>query len=379
VAAWGTLLARAACEKRRSHLLLHGPARRRLRRAADVPASTPAGALGERGLPYAAAVASGCFISTGRSLQQAIERVRLAESLGYEAAYVTHVAGRESLTVITAYALATSSIRVGPGVVPIYSRTPATMAQTAATIDELSGGRLTLGLGVSHRPVVEAWHGQRIERPVAEMREYASIVRAILRGEDPPAGEKWQTAFHLLGLDPRPQLPIYVAALSPAMLRLAGEIADGVMLWLCNPAYIREVVIPELSEGRRRAGKTLEGFDVVAAVPAALVEDPAEAYAAIRRDLIPYFGLPFYRAMIERSGFGADIEAYDAAGGELAAMEAAISDAFLAELTAVGEREQVRAGVERYRDAGASSPCIGPIPKTDFEATLRAGAPSPGA
>ena len=102
---------------------------------------------------------TGCFFSPGRSFDRAIERVKLAESLGYESVYVTHIAGRESLTVLTAYALATSSIRVGTGVVPIYTRTPATMAQTAATIDELSGGRFTLGLGVSHRPVVEAWHG----------------------------------------------------------------------------------------------------------------------------------------------------------------------------------------------------------------------------
>ncbi|MFI5037443.1 MAG: LLM class flavin-dependent oxidoreductase, partial [Solirubrobacterales bacterium] len=164
-------------------------------------------------------MATGCFISTGRSLAQAIERVKLADSLGYEAVYLTHVAGRESLTVLTAYALASNRIRIGTGVVPIYTRTPATMAQTAATIDELSGGRFTLGLGVSHRPVVEGWHGQRIDRPAAEMREYTDIVRAILRGEDPPDGEKWQTGFHLVGLDPRPALPIYIAALSPTMLR----------------------------------------------------------------------------------------------------------------------------------------------------------------
>jgi len=318
-------------------------------------------------------VATGCFISTGRSLQEAIERVKLAESLGYESVYVTHIAGRESLTVLTAYALATSRIRLGTGVVPIYTRTPATMAQTAATIDELSGGRLTLGLGVSHRPVVEGWHGQTIERPVAEMREYASIVRAILRGEDPPPGEKWQTGFHLFGLDPRPRLPIYVAALSPAMLRLAGEIADGVLLWLCNPSYIRDVVIPEVSAGRQRAGLTLEGFDVVPAIPAALTDDPQSAYQAMRRDLIPYFGLPFYRAMIERTGFGADIAAYDAAAGELEGMQAAISDEFIDELTAVGDEAAVHAAIARYSDAGASSPCIGPLPKTDFEATLRAG------
>src|SRR5207245_2347236 len=150
------------------------------------------------------------------------------------------------LTVITAYALATTRIRVGSGVVPIYTRTPATMAQTAATIDELSGGRLDLGLGVSHRPVVEAWHGQAIDRPVAEMREYVAIVRAILRGEDPPAGEKWHTSFRLAGVDARPRLPIYLAALSPGMLRLAGEIADGVILWLCNPSYLADVVVPQV-------------------------------------------------------------------------------------------------------------------------------------
>jgi len=317
-------------------------------------------------------MATGCFVSTGRSLQSAIERVKLAESLGYESAYVTHIAGRESLTVVTAYALATSTIRVGPGVVPIYTRTPATMAQTAATIDELAGGRLNLGIGVSHRPVVEGWHGQSIDKPVAEMREYASIVRAILRGESYESGAKWQTGFQLAGIDTRPQLPIYVAALSPAMLRLAGEIGDGVMLWLCSPSYIRDVVIPEVTVGRERAGLTLEGFDVVPAVPSALTEDRDAAYASMRGEL-PYFGLPFYRAMIERSGFGADIERYDAAGGDFEAMKAAISSDFIEQLTAVGSEADVHTGIRRYRDAGATSPCVGPISKTDFEATLGAG------
>jgi probable F420-dependent oxidoreductase len=318
-------------------------------------------------------VETGCFISPGKTIDGAIERVKLAEELGYESVYVTHIAGWESLTVLTAYATATSRIRVGTGVVPIYTRTPATMAQTAASIDEISGGRLTLGLGVSHRPVVEGWHGQRIDRPVHEMREYVAIVRAILRGEDPPAGEKWQTGFHLFGLDTRPRLPIYVAALSPAMLRLAGEVADGVLLWLCCPDYIRDVVIPEVTAGRERAGKTLEGFDVVPAVPTALVDDPAAPHAAMRRDLLPYFGLPFYRAMLERSGFGAEIEAFDAAAGDVAQMGAAISERFLTQLTAVGDAAAVSAGLGRYRDAGATSPCVGPIPGSDFEATLRAG------
>ena len=177
-------------------------------------------------------------------------------------------------------------------------------------------------------------------------------------------------------MDPRPDLPIYIAALSPKMLRTAGEIADGVILWLCNPHYVRDVVVPEVRRGREQAGKSMEGFDIVAAVPSAVVDDPAQAWASMRKDLLPYFGLPFYRAMLERSGFAEDIAAFDAAaaGGDAEAMGAAISERFLEVLTAVGDAEGVRAGLERYREAGATSPCAGPIARTDFEATLRAAA-----
>lgn len=319
---------------------------------------------------------TGCFVSTGRSLDQAIARVRLAESLGYDSAFVTHIAGRESLTVVTAYALATERIRVGTGVVPIYTRTPVTMAQTAATIDELSRGRLSLGLGVSHRAIVEGWHGQTIDHPVSEMQEYVGIVRAILRGEPPPEGEKWSTGFRLVGLEPRPDIPIFIAALSPAMLRLAGEIGDGVMLWLCNPNYIRDAVMPAVREGRERAGKTLEGFEIIAAVPGALTDDPTQGYGAIRGELLTYFSLPFYRTMLERSGYGPDITAFDGAQGDAEAMRAAISDDFLDALTAVGDEARVRSGVDRYRDAGVTLPCLGPISRTDFESTLHAAAPA---
>jgi probable F420-dependent oxidoreductase len=322
-------------------------------------------------------MALSCFVSSGKSLDDAIERVKLADELGYETAFCTHMAGRDSLTLLTIYAGVTERIRVGTGVIPIYTRTPASMAQTAATIDEYSGGRLTLGLGVSHRPVVEGWFGQTIDKPVTEMREYASIVRAILRGEDPPAGEKWQTGFRLMGLAPRPDLKLMISALSPNMLKLAGELGDGVILWLCTPDYIRDVVVPAVTEGRERAGKTLDGFDIVAAVPSALTDDKAAAFDTQRRDLIPYLGLPFYRAMIERSGFGADLEAFDAAAakGDPDAMGSAASDGFLEALTAVGDESEVRAGVQRYIDAGANSPAVGPIPRTDFVATLRAAAP----
>ena len=180
-------------------------------------------------------------------------------------------------------------------------------AQQAATIDEFSGGRMVLGLGVSHAVTVENWYGTKIEHPVAAMREYVEAVRAMLTGNDVPEGKFFPTRFRFMGYEPRADLPIYVAALSPNMLQLAGEVADGVMLWLCNPDYVRDVVVPEVRAGRERAGKSMDGFDVVAAVPAAATDDRAAAYETMRNDLVTYWSLPFYRAMIERSGFADDI------------------------------------------------------------------------
>src|SRR5256885_5353862 len=177
-------------------------------RLPDPPASTAPITLSI--LP---ALPVGSFIGVGRSLERAIDRVRRAEELGYDSAYVTHIAARDSLAVSEAYAMRTERIRVGTGVLPIYSRTPVATAQTAATIDELSGGRMVLGLGVSHKPTVEGWYGQKLEKPVEAMREYAGVVRAILRGEDPPETERWPTQFRFRGYEARGELPIYLAAL----------------------------------------------------------------------------------------------------------------------------------------------------------------------
>jgi F420-dependent oxidoreductase-like protein len=314
----------------------------------------------------------GTFISVGRSLENALDRVRTAERLGYHSVYTTHLAGRDSLTVLAAYAQASETIRLGTGVLPIYSRTPVATAQQAVTIDEISGGRLTLGIGVSHQVTVENWYGSHIGKPVAEMREYVAALRAIFRGEDPPEAERFTTRFHFLGLEPPADLPVYVAALSPRMLELAGEVADGVILWLCNPDYIRDVVVPHVREGRRNAGKELDGFDIVAAVPTAVTEEVDGARATLRADLSPYFLLPFYRTMIERSGYDADVRLFDEAmeRGDASAAAIAISDGFLENLAAIGPPDIAAAAVERYRDAGATSPCIGAVPGTDFTTAL---------
>jgi alkanesulfonate monooxygenase SsuD/methylene tetrahydromethanopterin reductase-like flavin-dependent oxidoreductase (luciferase family) len=316
----------------------------------------------------------GTFISPGKSLERAITRARLADELGFDSVYTTHIAGRDSLTVLAAYAVTTNRIRLGTGVLPIFSRTPVSTAQTAATIDELSEGRMVIGLGVSHQVTVENWFDSKITKPVSQMREYVEIVRAIIRGTEPPEGEHFNTKFQFMGYEARDELPIYIGALSPNMLQLAGEIADGAMLWLCNPNYIRDVVVPEVAKGLEKAGKTMDDFDIVAAVPSGIAEDREAAFGAMRQELLTYFTLPFYRTMIERSGFDGDINAFDEAmgAGDVERAKGAISDDFLEVLTAIGGEDQVRDGVARYRDAGATSPCIGGIPGGDFEATLGA-------
>jgi F420-dependent oxidoreductase-like protein len=304
----------------------------------------------------------GAFIGVGRELEPSLERVARAEELGYESVFVTHIGGRDSITLLTAYASRTSRIRLGTGVIPIYARTPANMAQSFATLDDFSGGRAIAGLGVSHKPVVEHWFDQSIDRPLAEMREYVAIVRAIMRGEDPPAGEKFRTEFRLTGWEPpRADMPIYLAGLSPGMLRLSGEIADGVVLWLCNPHYIRDVVVPSVREGRDKTGLDMDGFDIVAAVPSAVTDDPEAARARLRQEVEPYFNLPYYRAMLERSGLDPD---------------AGPTDEFLQLLGAIGSPDDASASVRRYADAGATSPCVGGISGSDFDATLDALAKS---
>ena len=141
---------------------------------------------------------------------------------------------------------------------------------------------MVLGLGVSHAVTVENWYGTKIEHPVTAMREYVEVLRAMFEGRDPPESRYFPTRFRFMGYEPRADQPIYVAALSPNMLRLAGAVADGVMLWLCNPELCARRRVPEVRAGREQAGKGMDGFDIVAAVPAAVSDDREGAYTTMR-------------------------------------------------------------------------------------------------
>jgi alkanesulfonate monooxygenase SsuD/methylene tetrahydromethanopterin reductase-like flavin-dependent oxidoreductase (luciferase family) len=315
----------------------------------------------------------GAYILPRDDLAAAVSLVRRAEDLGYESVWVTHGLGRDSFLVLAAYGHATRRVGLGSGVVPIYPRHPVAMAQEAATLAEISGGRFRLGIGVSHGPSMTEALGLDMGRPLDVMREYVAVVRAALAGRVAFEGRhyrvRWEAAFR----PPAPP-PLLLAGLSAPMLELAGEIADGVVLWLCAPAYVRDVAVPALTRGRARAGRALAGFQVVAAVPAAATADVPGVGATFREELVRYLGLPFYRAMLRASGFGEALDAFDRDRHQRPPA-AAVPPGLAAELGAVGDRAAVRAAVETYRAAGVTLPVVRPIGPPDAphaRATLEA-------
>jgi len=300
-----------------------------------------------------APVRRAAYVNPGRDLGAAVALARRAEALGYESVWVTHGLGRDSFLVLAAYGAATTRLRLGNGVVPIYPRHPVAMAQAALTLSELTGGRFTLGVGVSHRETMEAMFGLALTEPLAVMREYVAVLRGALGAGAAFEGRHFKVRWSL-ALPERPAPPpVYLAALSRKMLELAGEIADGAILWLCPPAYVREVAVPALERGRKRAGKTLDGFEIVAAVPLAVTDDPRTARAAFSGELARYLVLPFYRAMLEAGGLGEGVRAFDRDG--------TVPDAFAGALGAIGDGAAARAYVAAYREAGVTLPAIRPI------------------
>jgi F420-dependent oxidoreductase-like protein len=290
------------------------------------------------------------FSPAVRTLAESVDRARIVERYGFESLWTTQLpTARDASLVLAAYASATERVKIGTGVLPLYTRHPTAMVQMAATLDELSGGRFILGLGVSHRVTVEGMWGMRLERPVEAMREYLTIVRTSLRdGACSFEGAFFTARWSYLG-PRREDMPIMISALNPRMLELAGELADGVVLYMCAPGYIQDHVMPHIRSGRQKAGKPMEGFEIVAAVDACVTSDRDSALETYQKILDRYAALPFYRKAMEAGDFNPDV------------------------LAAIGPADQVRDAIARYRDAGVTLPGVGPFGGR-FEETIAAAA-----
>lgn len=295
-----------------------------------------------------------------------------AERIGVASLWVPEVWGYDALTGLAHVAARTTTIGLGTFVVQLGSRSPALLATSALSLQSLSGGRFHLGIGVSGPAVMEGWHGVRFHRPVQTTRETIEIVRLVSRGERlEHAGEIYPLPLpDSAGRSLRPQcqpaaVPIYVAAMGPANLRLTGEMADG---WLGN-AFIPEaadVFLGPLRDGAEHGGRKLADLDLVAPVAVEFTADEEAAEAAARRHARGYAftigamgtgGRNFYNDAFGRLGFGdavAEVQALWRSGRRDAAAAAVPVD-LGRHTNLLGTEGRIAERISRYRDAGITT------------------------
>jgi F420-dependent oxidoreductase-like protein len=316
------------------------------------------------------------------------ELILEAERMGYRAVWVAEAYGSDVVSVLSWIGASTTRILLGSGIMQIPARTPAMTAMTAATLDELSGHRLLLGLGVSGPQVVEGWHGVPYGQPLRRTREYIEIVRTILAREAPLQYEGSHYQIPYLGADatglgkplkiigqPRSDIPIYLAAIGPRNITLAAEIADGWLPVFYSPEKARSVFGGALAEGKSRRAIPSE-LDVVPSVQALVTDDLAAGRDLMRPMLALYIGgmgargRNFYHDLAGRYGFeeaATRIQDLYLAGEKTAAV-AEVPDALVDQVSLIGPIERIKERLDAWRDSGVTGLAVG-----SFDlATLRA-------
>jgi F420-dependent oxidoreductase-like protein len=280
------------------------------------------------------------------SLDEQVELARLADEHGLDSVWISEAWGQDAVSVLGLLAGKTERVGLGSGLLQIPARQPAAAAMAAATLDVISGGRFRLGLGVSGPQVSEGWYGVPFSRPARRTREYVEIVRAILAREAPLEyeGEEWTLPLReggtglgrplkLLAKPVQERIPIYLGSIGPRAVEQVGEIADGWLPFLLNPAE-PEVLMAPLRAGLERAGRSLEEIDVAPVVPVSIHDDLATARDLSRPWLAFYLGAMgakdknFYVDLATRYGFGESARACQERmlAGDRAGAAAAIDD-----------------------------------------------------
>ena len=300
-------------------------------------------------------------------LAKNLELVRESETLGYTALWTPEVVGPDAITTLTAYALNTTKIDLATGVVPIQIRTPVLTAMSFLSVNELAGGRVIAGLGVSSPIIVGRWHGGSYQKPVTAMRECIQIIRQLFtEGRSKFDGTIYKSDIRL-GMRLKQKPPrIYVAALNPPMLRVAGELADGVLLTYSPPEAMADL-IGEVRRAAVAAGRDPDAIDFAIYLRMCVTEDQRAATDAFKRELAGYAFVDAYKQMVARHGIGdemAEVRRLWQAGKRDDAFTA-ISDDSVAKIGAVGSAEQAREFVARFRRAGITHPVVFPIGPND--------------
>jgi 5,10-methylenetetrahydromethanopterin reductase len=229
------------------------------------------------------------------------DQIRTAVDDGFASAWISNIFGLEALTALAVAGSGVPGIELGTAVVPTYPRHPAVLAQQALTADLALGGRLVLGIGLSHQIVIQDMYGYSFDKPARHMREYLAVLAPLLAGE--PVSFDGETVHAHIGLSvprSRPQIPLLLAALAPQMLRLAGTRADGTVLWMTGPATVRDYIVPTITAAASEAGRPSPR--VVCTLPVCVTDDPEQARVNAGKAFAIYGQLPSYRAMLDREG-----------------------------------------------------------------------------
>ncbi len=313
----------------------------------------------------------------GLTADQQLALVQEAEALGYESVWAAEAYGSDAATVLAWLAGRTERIALGSAIFQMPARTPAMTAMTAATLDQISGGRFRLGLGSSGPQVSEGWHGVRFARQLQRTREYVDVVRKALARErleyhgetlELPLPDGPGKALKLTISPVQEHLPIYLAAIGPRNVTLAGEIADGWLPIFFSPEHVTEFR-PLLKEGAARAGRSLEVFDIAPTVNV-LVDDDVEAARDVMRPLLALYvgGMGsreknFYNDLMCRYGFEAAAQEVQNLylEGKKEEAAAALPAEIIDTVTLCGPRDAVRDRLAVYRDAGVGTLGVSPM------------------
>lgn len=303
-----------------------------------------------------------------------------AEASGYDTLWTGEINGTDAVTTMTLLASRTGRINVASGIIPVQTRTPIVLGMTAASLAQIAPGRIRLGLGVSSKIIVNEWNGLPFERPLEQLKEAVRVIRMVLAGERVNFEGRFYRIrnFRLAQPPPGTPVPIYLAALGPRMLRLAGEIADGVLLnWIppeAIPQSIREIEI-----GAEGAGRTPADLEIAAYIRTAVTDEPDAARAALARDITGYCVVDSYARFFIACGFGKEVEAVNRAWrvGDRQGAVSQISPRFLDGLGVVGPADFCRRRLEEYTKAGLTQPVIFPFspdpdPRPALSRTLKA-------
>ncbi|WP_101296341.1 TIGR04024 family LLM class F420-dependent oxidoreductase [Halegenticoccus soli] len=292
-------------------------------------------------------------VAAQSSVETLVEQARRAERLGYDRAWLPETWGRDAVTTLSSIARETDRIGIGASILPVYSRSPALLGQTAATLQEVSAGRFRLGLGPSGPAVIERWHGASFDRPLRRTRETVEIVRRVLSGEVVEYdGELFDLSGFRLRCDPPAERPpIDVAGMGPKAVELAGRFADGWHALLLDRDGLGER-LGDLRRGAELGGRDPAELRTTLSVTCCALDDGERARDLVRGHLAFYIGGmgTFYRDSLARQGHGdAAREIHDRwAGGERDAATAAVDDALLDAFAAAGTPEDVRDALDRF-------------------------------